>query len=141
MFAADSLAMFCFRYPCPSRSNGLPIRGHEYAGSRVFAALTVASVARVLEIIPPKPEGLVIALVGRIPMIPGSTAAKGLIYLFKFLQAGSGEEMVAAASGIRNLLEVSLALAAIGTALAIPQLILPQRRVPFVLQAVLDKMV
>jgi uncharacterized membrane protein YjjB (DUF3815 family) len=57
-----------------------------------FAALTVASVARVLEIIPPKPEGLVIALVGRIPMIPGSTAAKGLIYLFKFLAAGRHEQ-------------------------------------------------
>jgi hypothetical protein len=64
---------------------------------------------------------------GAIPMVPGSTAAKGLTNLFALLQAGPGEEIAAATNGMRNLLEVTLTLAAIGTALAIPQLTYPEK--------------
>jgi hypothetical protein len=40
---------------------------------------------------------------------------------------GPGEEIAAATNGMRNLLEVTLTLAAIGTALAIPQLTYPEK--------------
>jgi hypothetical protein len=54
-------------------------------------------------------------------MVPGSMAAKGLTTnLFTLLQARPGEEIAAATKAMRNLLEVTLTLAAIGTALAIP---------------------
>jgi hypothetical protein len=44
-----------------------------------------------------------------------------LMNLFTLLQASSGEEILAATSGMKNLLEVTLTLAAIGIGLAIPQ--------------------
>ena len=54
-------------------------------------------------------------------------AAKGLTNLFTLLQARPGEEIAAATNGMRNLLEVTLTLAAIGTALAIPLRIYPEK--------------
>ncbi|MBV8901839.1 MAG: hypothetical protein JOY92_17195 [Verrucomicrobia bacterium] len=61
-------------------------------------------------------------------MIPGSIAARGLTNLFTLLRVRPGEEVAAAINGMRNLLEVTLTLAAIGTALAIPYLIYPEKK-------------
>jgi hypothetical protein len=58
---------------------------------------------------------------------PGSIAAQGLMNLYALLHAHANEEILAAADGIRNLLEVTFTLAAIGTALAIPRLIYPKK--------------
>ena len=60
-------------------------------------------------------------------MVPGSIAAQGLMNLYALLHAHANEEILAAADGIRNLLEVTFTLAAIGTALAIPRLIYPKK--------------
>ncbi len=95
--------------------------------SAFFAALAVATVERMLQPFQ-QTRGSIVALVGCIPMIPGSMAAKGLTNLFTLLHARPGEEIAAATNGMRNLLEVTLTLAAIGTALAIPQLIYPEKR-------------
>ena len=91
-----------------------------------LAALAVATAARVFQPFQ-ETRGSIIALVGAIPMVPGSTAAKGLTNLFALLQARPGQEIAAATNGMRNLLEVTLTLAAIGTALAIPQSIYPEK--------------
>ena len=96
-----------------------------------FAALAVAIIERVLQRFQ-HTRGSIIALVGCIPMIPGSMVARGLVNLFTLLHARPGEEsrgeIAAAINGARNLLEVTLTLAAIGTALAIPYLIYPEKK-------------
>ena len=94
--------------------------------SAFFAALSVAAAERVLQPFQ-QTRGSIIALVGCIPMVPGSTAAKGLTNLFTLLQARPPEEIAAATNGMRNLLEVTLTLTAIGIALAIPQSIYPEK--------------
>ncbi|MBV8815761.1 MAG: threonine/serine exporter family protein [Verrucomicrobia bacterium] len=90
-----------------------------------FAALTVAVIERVLQHYQSK-RGSILAVVGCIPMVPGSLAADGLTNLFLMLNAREGEDVVAAAHGMKNLLMVAITLAAIGTALAIPRLIYPR---------------
>jgi len=112
--ASGAMAL-AIRTACQSANLNLP-------ESSFFAALSVAAAERVLQPFQ-ETRGSIIALVGCIPMVPGSLAAKGLTNLFTLLQARPGEEIAAATNGMRNLLEVTLTLAAIGTALAIPQLI------------------
>ncbi len=94
------------------------------AEASFFAALIVATVERVLQQFQSS-RGSILSLVGCIPMVPGSIAAKGLMNLFTLLRAPPNEEVLAAANGMKNLLEVTFTLAAIGTALAIPRLINP----------------
>ena len=115
--ASGAMAL-AIRTACQSANLNLP-------ESAFFAALAVATAARVFQPFQ-ETRGSIIALVGTIPMVPGSTAAKGLTNLFALLQARPGDEIAAATNGMRNLLEVTLTLAAIGTALAIPQSIYPE---------------
>jgi uncharacterized membrane protein YjjB (DUF3815 family) len=98
----------------------------ELPASAFFAALSVAAAERVLQPLQ-HTRGSIIALVGCIPMVPGGMTAKGLTNLFTLLQTRPGEEIAATTNGMRDLLEVTLTLAAIGTALAIPQLIYPEK--------------
>ena len=116
--ASGAMAL-AIRTACQSANLNLP-------ESAFFAALSVAAGERVLQPFQ-ETRGSIIALVGCIPMVPGSLAAKGLTNLFTLLQARPGEEIAAATNGMRNLLEVTLTLAAIGTALAIPQRICPEK--------------
>lgn len=116
--ASGAMAL-AIRTGCQSANLNLP-------ESSFFAALAVATAERVLQPFQ-QTRGSIIALVGTIPMVPGSLAAKGLTNLFALLQARPGEEIAAATNGMRNLLEVTLTLAAIGTALAIPQLAYPEK--------------
>ena len=75
-----------------------------------FAALAVATMERVLQPLQ-HARGSIIALVGCIPMIPGSMVARGLMNLFTLLHARpdgeSRAEIAAAVNGTRNLLEVT----------------------------------
>jgi uncharacterized membrane protein YjjB (DUF3815 family) len=143
IFGGIASAGFGVLFNCPPRiilhcmgsgAMALAIRtGCQFANlnlpeSAFFAALAVATAERTLQPFQ-QTRGSIIALVGSIPMVPGSTAAKGLTNLFALLQARPGEEIAAATSGMRNLLEVTLTLAAIGIALAIPQLIYPEKEV------------
>jgi uncharacterized membrane protein YjjB (DUF3815 family) len=120
LYCLGSGAMaLAIRTACQSANLNLP-------ESAFFAALSVAAAERVLQPFQ-QTRGSIIALVGCIPMVPGSTAAKGLANLLTLLQAHPGEEIAAATNGMRNLLEVTLTLAAIGTALAIPQSMYPEK--------------
>ena len=96
------------------------------AEASFFAALVVATAERLLEQFQAS-HGSILSLVGCIPMVPGSIAANGLLNLFALLRAHPNEEVLAAANGMKNLLEVTFTLAAIGTALAIPRLIYPRK--------------
>jgi len=121
LYCMGSGAMaLAIRTACQSANLNLP-------ESSFFAALAVATAERVLQPFQ-QTRGSIIALVGSIPMVPGRTTAKGLTNFFELLQARPGEEIAAATNGMRNLLEVILTLAAIGTALAIPQLIYPEKQ-------------
>jgi uncharacterized membrane protein YjjB (DUF3815 family) len=90
-----------------------------------FAALLVATAERLLQPFQSS-RGSILSLVGVIPMVPGSIAAKGLMNLLALLRAQPSDEVLAATNAMRNLLEVTYTLAAIGTALAIPRLIYPR---------------
>jgi uncharacterized membrane protein YjjB (DUF3815 family) len=73
-------------------------------------------------------RGSVIAVVGCIPMVPGSLAAKGLKNLFLLFQATPGEGVIPLTIALENLVIVASTFAAIGTALAIPTLIFPVKQ-------------
>jgi uncharacterized membrane protein YjjB (DUF3815 family) len=90
-----------------------------------FAALAVAAIERVLQHYQSN-RGSILSVVGCIPMVPGSLAANGLTNFLTLLSARQGDEVRAAADGMKDLFLVALTLAAIGTALAIPHLIYPR---------------
>jgi len=100
--------------------------GLHLAEASFFSALVVATAERVLQQFQSS-HGSILSLVGSIPMVPGSIAAKGLMNLYALLRAHPSEEILAATNGMKNLLEVTFTLAAIGTALAIPRLIYPKK--------------
>ena len=70
-----------------------------------IAAFVLALLNRILEP-PDSPRGSVLAVVGCIPMIPGSLAAKGLMNLFELLKASPGEGLLAATAAVENLMLV-----------------------------------
>ena len=73
-------------------------------------------------------RGSVIAVVGCIPMIPGSLAAKGLRNLFLLFNATPGEGILPLTTALESLVIVASTFAAIGTALAIPTLVFPVKQ-------------
>lgn len=99
------------------------------ASASFIAALILAAANRLTQ--PPQGlRGAFLAVVGCIPMIPGSLAAKGLESLFHFLQASSQDSPTYTIAGLENLITVATTLAAMGTALVIPALIFPGRPQP-----------
>jgi len=64
----------------------------------------------------------VLAVVGVIPMIPGSLAAKVFMSVFAFLRSGQSQGIEATVATWDNLLMLIFTLAAIGTGLALPSL-------------------
>jgi uncharacterized membrane protein YjjB (DUF3815 family) len=89
-----------------------------------IAALVLAALNRILEQ-PDSLRGSVLAVIGCIPMIPGSLAAKGLMNLFELLRSTPDKALLSATAAGGNLMLVAFTLFAIGTALAIPSLVFP----------------
>jgi uncharacterized membrane protein YjjB (DUF3815 family) len=100
--------------------------GQELGGSLAvasfFAALLVAIIDKVWQDFP-SPRGSVLAVVGAIPMVPGSLAAKVFISVFAFLRSGSTQGIDVTIATWDNLLMLIFTLCAIGTGLALPSLI------------------
>jgi uncharacterized membrane protein YjjP (DUF1212 family) len=71
----------------------------------------------------PSPRGSVLAVVGVIPMVPGSLAARVFISVFAFLRSGQSPGVEATVATWDNLLMLIFTLAAIGTGLALPSLV------------------
>jgi uncharacterized membrane protein YjjB (DUF3815 family) len=96
--------------------------GASLAAASFFAALVLA-IANKLWHESPSPRGAVLAVVGVIPMIPGSLAAKVFISVFAFLRSGQSQGVEATVATWDNLMMLIFTLAAIGTGLALPSLI------------------
>jgi uncharacterized membrane protein YjjB (DUF3815 family) len=102
--------------------------GASLAVASFFAALLLAIVDKVWQDFP-SPRGSVLAVVGAIPMIPGSLAAKVFISVFAFLRSGQAPDANPAGAILEtvatwdNLLMLIFTLAAIGTGLALPSLV------------------
>jgi len=102
--------------------------GCSLAVASFFAALLLAIVDKVWQDFP-SPRGSVLAVVGSIPMVPGSLAAKVFISVFAFLRSGQGPGAEATSAMFEtvatwdNLMMLIFTLAAIGTGLALPSLI------------------
>jgi uncharacterized membrane protein YjjB (DUF3815 family) len=134
-FGGVAAAGFAVLFNCPPRllwigfgagALALAVRtgGQEIGGLGLPAALVLALLNRILES-PDSLRGSVLAVVGCIPMIPGSLAAKGLMNLFELLKASPGEGLLAATAAVENLMLVVFTLVGVGTALAIPPLLFP----------------
>lgn len=119
-FASGALAL-------AARTGGQDIGGWGLPAASFVAAFLLAVLNRALEP-PDSPRGSVLAVVGCIPMIPGSLAAKGLMNLFELLRATPGEGLLSATAAVENLMLVAFTLVGIGTALAIPPLVFPAGR-------------
>ncbi len=96
--------------------------GCSLAVASFFAALLVAIVDKIWEDFP-SPRGSVLAVVGAIPMVPGSLAAKVFLSVFAFLRTGNSLGVDATIATWDNLLMLLFTLCAIGTGLALPSLI------------------
>jgi uncharacterized membrane protein YjjB (DUF3815 family) len=68
------------------------------------------------------PRGSILAVVGVIPMVPGSVAAKVIIGLFAILHAGLTESVEAVTLTWENSVLLMFTLGAIGSGLALPSL-------------------
>jgi uncharacterized membrane protein YjjB (DUF3815 family) len=119
-FASGALALAV-------RTGGQDIGGLGLPEASFIAAFLIAVLNRMLEP-PDSPRGSVLAVVGCIPMIPGSLAAKGLMNLFELLRATPGAGLLSTTAAVENLMIVALTLVGIGTALAIPTLVFPVRQ-------------
>jgi len=113
-YGADALAL-------AARTAGQDLGG-SLAVSSFFAALLVAIVDKIWQEFP-SPRGSVLAVVGAIPMVPGSLAAKVFISVFAFLRSGQSLGIESTIATWDNLLMLVFTLAAIGTGLALPSLI------------------
>ena len=100
----------------------------DLAEASFAAALVVATVERVLQEFQSS-RGSILSLVGCIPMVPGSIAARGLMDLYAMPRAHPNQEVLVVADAMKNLFEVTFTLAAIGTGLAIPRLLYPRHSV------------
>jgi uncharacterized membrane protein YjjB (DUF3815 family) len=119
-FASGALALAV-------RTGGQEIGGFGLPAASFIAAFLLAALNRMLEE-PDSPRGSVLAVVGCIPMIPGSLAAKGLMNLFELLRTTPGEGLLSTTAALENLMLVAFTLVGIGTALAIPTLVFPVKR-------------
>ncbi|MGH8048143.1 MAG: threonine/serine exporter family protein [Chthoniobacterales bacterium] len=119
-FGAGALAL-------AMRTAGLDAWGLNLPMSSFFAALLLAVADRSWQ----EAQSLrssVVAVVGCIPMVPGSLVAVGLKNLFMLLKATPGEGVLPATAAVESFVIVTCTLAAIGTALAIPSLAFPAKR-------------
>lgn len=73
-------------------------------------------------------RGSVMAVVGCIPMVPGSLAARALKNLFLLFHAAPDKGMLPLTIALENLVIMASTFAAIGTALALPTLLFPVKQ-------------
>ena len=116
-FASGAFALAVRTY-CQSLELGLPL-------SSFVAALALATVDRTWQKAQ-TPQGSILAVVGCIPMVPGSLAAKGLMGLFGLIWAhADSSALTPIVMTVENLIVVTFTLVAIGVGLIIPTLVYP----------------
>lgn len=116
-FASGAFALAVRTY-CQSHELGLPL-------SSFIAALALATVDRTWQRAQ-TPQGSILAVVGCIPMVPGSLAAKGLMGLFGLIWAhADASAFTSLVATVENIIVVTFTLVAIGVGLIIPTLVYP----------------
>jgi uncharacterized membrane protein YjjB (DUF3815 family) len=143
MFGGVAAAGFGILFNCPPRMISLcfgagaltlAVRtvGQSYGmalpEASFIAALVIALVDRTWWLQAQSLRASVLAVVGCIPMVPGSMAAKGLKGIFEFMHAKPGQSIEPGMAAFEYLITVAMTLAAIGTALALPTFILRQKK-------------
>lgn len=76
------------------------------------------------------PRGSILAVVGCIPMVPGSLAAKALMGFFALAHGLPDNSVALLVLTMENTIVVILTMVAIGIGLSIPTLVYPDRREP-----------
>jgi uncharacterized membrane protein YjjB (DUF3815 family) len=102
--------------------------GWSVEGASFAAALTVGAAVHLF----PQVGGVsrnALHVAGCIPMLPGAFAAKAILQLFAFTTQHSEASNQILISAIDNSLRVAFTIGAIGTGLAVPELLLRVRRV------------
>jgi uncharacterized membrane protein YjjB (DUF3815 family) len=97
--------------------------GWALEGASFAAALAAGVAVQLLRVARPNISQSALAVVGCIPMIPGSFAAKAILGLYA-LTTGTTTDPQAIITAIQYSLRVSFIIGAIGTGLAIPALVL-----------------
>lgn len=95
--------------------------GWALEGASFAAALAAGVAVQLLRVARPEISQSALAVVGCIPMIPGSFAAKAILGLYS-LTTGSATDPETLITAMRFSLRVSFIIGAIGTGLAIPAL-------------------
>jgi uncharacterized membrane protein YjjB (DUF3815 family) len=96
----------------------LPLEGASFA-----AALAAGVAVQLLRVARPDISQSALAVVGCIPMIPGSFAAKAILGLYS-LTTGTATDPQTLITAMQYSLRVSFIIGAIGTGLAIPTLLM-----------------
>lgn len=120
-FAAGALALLV-------RSTGTEIGNLSLPEASFLAALVVAIVDRAWWQHGHAFQGSVLAVVGCIPLVPGSLAARAVEALFMITRDGVSQSFGPAATILETLALTAITLASIGTALAIPMIISPPKK-------------
>ena len=100
--------------------------GWALEGASFAAALVAGGAVQLLRLARPDISQSALAVVGCIPMIPGSFAAKAILGLYA-LTTGTATDAQAIITAIQYSLRVIFIIGAIGTGLAIPSLLLRVR--------------
>ena len=103
--------------------NGL---GWNLEAASFAAALTVGAAAQVLRAHTDISQNA-LDVVGCIPMVPGSFAAKAILGMFALTSTSAGDASETLITAVQYTLRVTFTIGAIGTGLAIPTLLLRVR--------------
>jgi uncharacterized membrane protein YjjB (DUF3815 family) len=100
--------------------------GLNLEGASFTAALTIGAAAALMRARTKMSEGA-LAVVGCIPMVPGSFAAKAIIGLYALTISNEVSDPETLIAAVRYTLRVMFTIGAIGTGLAIPTVLLRVR--------------
>jgi uncharacterized membrane protein YjjB (DUF3815 family) len=97
--------------------------GWNLEGASFAASLAAGVAVQLLRVARPDISQNALAVVGCIPMVPGSFAAKAILGLYA-LTIGASNDAATLTTAVQYTLRVSFIIGAIGTGLAIPTLML-----------------
>jgi uncharacterized membrane protein YjjB (DUF3815 family) len=104
--------------------------GWTLEGASFAAALTAGLAAQLMRVLRPNTAHHALDVVGCIPLVPGSFAAKAIIGLYALTSDNTASSPEALMDAVQYALRVVFTLGAIGTGLALPSLLRRVRMTP-----------
>ena len=104
--------------------------GWTLEGASFAAALTAGLAAQLMRVLRPDTAHHALDVVGCIPLVPGSFAAKAIIGLYALTSDNTASSPEALMDAVQYALRVVFTLGAIGTGLALPSLLRRVRMTP-----------